>query len=627
MTFKLKSKVKYFLNKKFLKILDFAVIIRLCIMNKILKNDIISNLHEYDNDEDIDNLFFQIFPPYQKSSYLKIFLQNPETEKRSIYSKKLFISLLSLGKTFQNKIRILNYTKYLTEFLTDIKDSEYLKNNFHFVSRCIQRILQYFYFRKEFGPFCLISYKAKLLELEDVPTLPLFFNQNQDIYEVLKENFTFINPIISNSDEKLLIWCYFENMHNDFCKIIDSRKNFILDDFTQSIIKQRIQVSEKLFHHYPKHFIDFLLKIYPTITQNLIKPNLQKNPCLIYLQNNGSKLIPCNNSESTNFDDNELPYPSIRHYFNVSVFQLQNKGLDNSPQSLPAKRKKLITLQERSKIEFKLNLSIAQRFQNSHIHFQGKNITANQAIPSNFIYSDFKLVVDSLSKHLKNNEEEIIVFNNNNNCLSYHEINSKLNRAKSRQTISLHLIQTEKENIQTPALTDIKKNQNGQNFINISNFPKTKLQNDLVDNANPPLERSDGYQFISNKKNNDFKEERKIKLTTLDLKSNEKNSSTNANSFISNKENKSNEGHYYSRANNCNKIEIQPPSNSGCNYPPSFKISSNGTSQSQITSKGQQRRQQQQNQVQNSSPIFIQKRNNNNTGAITIQKKIIDDKK
>ena len=79
-------------------------------MNKFRKNNISTILRECKNDEEIDNLFSTILPPNQNNSYLKLFLQNSETKERCLYSKNMFVFLLSLDASFQNNDKILNYT-------------------------------------------------------------------------------------------------------------------------------------------------------------------------------------------------------------------------------------------------------------------------------------------------------------------------------------------------------------------------------------------------------------------------------------------------------------------------------------------------------------------------------------
>lgn len=374
-------------------------------MNKFRKNNISTILRECKNDEEIDNLFSTILPPNQNNSYLKLFLQNSETKERCLYSKNMFVFLLSLDASFQNNDKILNYTYSFDEFLSEIQNSEYLYNNIHFVSRSVQAILKYILLKAEIGSFCLISYKAKLIGLESIPPLPLYFNQDQYIDKIANIDFSIIKPFLSKFDEKFLIWCYFENMHKEFCQVIDKRKKFNLDLSAESIIKERIKASQYSIHRDSSLFTEFLSLMYPSIKnlhenkQLLSKKSNSINWINRYIdndQNDDISLICYNINGCRGYIESSPPIKSVCHYFRSTKFQLNSSFSENMPRSLPPPKKKLIKVQTRPKVELNVIPSIAERFINSEINVKGKNFVRNFEIPSNFICKDFNSTLEKL---------------------------------------------------------------------------------------------------------------------------------------------------------------------------------------------------------------------------------------
>lgn len=375
-------------------------------MNEIPKNNINDIMREHKNDEDIDNLFSTILPPNQSNIFLKLFLHCKETQNRSIHSRKMFIFLLSLGKYFREGINILNYTLSFDEFLSEIQDSEYLCSNFHFISRSVQQVLQYIFINNVLESFCLISYKARLLQLECIPALPLFLNQDREA-ELNSNNYLFyIQCFLSRFDEKFLVWCYIENFHKEFCKLIDKRKKYVLDQFSESIIKERIEITNKMYRYDPSLFIEFLFLLYPLIQQtNPIQNELiPKSKSIEWIINPDSdkkddniSSISQNIDQSQGFVDINPPYKNNRHAFNISRIQFKADFNEIAPQSLPPTMKKLLKVQTRPKFELKIIPSIAERFRDSNISFQSKVLAKNLEVPSNFLFKDFNTTLSKLS--------------------------------------------------------------------------------------------------------------------------------------------------------------------------------------------------------------------------------------
>lgn len=482
-------------------------------MNEI--NNINPMLHEHKNDEDINDLFYTILTPNHKDIFLKLFLQSEETKKRCMHSKNIFIFLLTLPKILHDRKNIINFTNSFNEFLSEIQESQYLYSNFHFISRSVQQILEYVFLNHEFGSFCLISYKARLLGLEFIPVLPLFFIQDQNIEQISSNYLFYIQSFLSKYNESFLIWCYIENMHNFFCKIIDKSKEYSIDQFSESIIQERIETTKKFTQHTSTLFIEFLSLMYPSISLKISTQHIiQKSNSIDWISNFDKNddyisTISRNINQYRGFIDPNPPYKNIRHLINFSKLQLKTDFSENSPKSLPPPRKKLLKVQTRPKFELKIIPSIAERFKDSDINIQGKILVKNYELPSNFKFKDFNSTLNKLTSTGTNdnyqNQGGNIQNKNDKNYIRRPPSN-RFNKAQFPLKLKTDGIDESKKS------PKYNKDQKGQTIKNnINKYIPASGKNNHIDLISFNNGHNQKGQALLNKKNIDDKETKNLK--------------------------------------------------------------------------------------------------------------------
>ncbi|OHS95513.1 hypothetical protein TRFO_38353 [Tritrichomonas foetus] len=236
-------------------------------MNESVKNlthSITQWMHETNDDDEINRILTILFThnqiKYIQKKYLNLW---PRPDP---FSFQIFNFLLNLKPKIRSGAEIFfEFISSYYEFLRDIVDTNYLKENRHFISRCTEEVLKLIINSNFWGPFCLISFQAKTNELENIPCLPLFMDQSLENNLFVTENFSFIRKFLFDFElEKFLIWCYSENMHSNFCELLKSfqSSNFVIDDISINLIKERVETTNKVHYHRNDLFFDFVSEIY-----------------------------------------------------------------------------------------------------------------------------------------------------------------------------------------------------------------------------------------------------------------------------------------------------------------------------------------------------------------------------
>lgn len=143
-----------------------------------------------------------------------------ESNQIEIIFKKFLLSVRPNGKPNPNPL--FNFTSSFLIFFHQLKYSEYFLTHKKFVSSGIHYILDYLHNDNEWGPYSVLSFISRQLEIEHIQSYPLInydIEQNPEFF-FDKKNLKCIEESVSIFGKIILLWCYNPCFHNDFINIV-----------------------------------------------------------------------------------------------------------------------------------------------------------------------------------------------------------------------------------------------------------------------------------------------------------------------------------------------------------------------------------------------------------------------
>lgn len=157
----------------------------------------------------------KMHPIIKQESFL-----NDAPNQIEITFKKFLLAVRPNGKP--NPQPLFNFTTSFLMFFHQLKYSDFFISHQNFIANGIHYILEYLHNDNEWGPYSVISFLSRQLEINRIQSYPLNnynIDQNPDFF-FDKKNLKCVEECASIFGKISLLWCYNPCFHNDFINIV-----------------------------------------------------------------------------------------------------------------------------------------------------------------------------------------------------------------------------------------------------------------------------------------------------------------------------------------------------------------------------------------------------------------------